>query len=304
MGSSSLSTSSSSPPTRPKLIEGGWFPLLLAAIVAFLMLTWRTGWHLLERQRSSMRQDETEFVDWVLEHPPIRIPGAAAIFTAATSGIPLGLTHSLRHNRVLHERLLLVSTVNKDVPHVDPDKRVKLIPIGVGITRVLLYFGFMESPNVMEGLRIACTDPATERHRSRTDHLLLKASHGDPGTQGSRHVSVEKVDLLGDAPQRQSSRRLFRRAALSSRGSRARGGDLESDSGRRAGSRGPRCPSLPHPTRPPHRSPASGAVRIRSGRAKKPVRSPSRFAAARSELCAATIITRSGGRSRMRQTPR
>jgi KUP system potassium uptake protein len=98
-------------------------------------------------------------VDWVLKHPPIRIPGAAAIFTAATSGIPLGLTHSLRHNRVLHERLLLVSTVNKDVPHVDPDKRVKLIPIGVGITRVLLYFGFMESPNVMEGLRIACTDP-------------------------------------------------------------------------------------------------------------------------------------------------
>ena len=53
-----------------KLLEGGWFPLLLACVVAFLMLTWRTGYQLLERQRSGMRQREDEFVDWVLENPP------------------------------------------------------------------------------------------------------------------------------------------------------------------------------------------------------------------------------------------
>jgi KUP system potassium uptake protein len=142
-----------------KLIEGGWFPLLLAAAVAFLMLTWRTGWRLLEQQRAELRQDEAQFVAWVLQHPPLRLPGAAAIFTAATTGIPLGLTHHLRHNRVLHERLLLVSTINTDVPHIEPDQRVRLIPIGAGITRVLLHFGFMESPDVMDGLKKACTDP-------------------------------------------------------------------------------------------------------------------------------------------------
>ena len=71
------------------------------------MLTWRTGWRLLEQQRSRLRQREDEFVEWVLAHPPLRLPGAAAIFTAASTGIPLGLTHHLRHNRVLHERVLL-----------------------------------------------------------------------------------------------------------------------------------------------------------------------------------------------------
>jgi len=143
-----------------KLIEGGWFPLLLAGIVAFLMLTWRTGYRLLEQQRSRMRQGEDEFTAWVLESRPIRLPGAAAIFTAATLGIPLALTHHLRHNRVLHERMLLVSTITTDAPRVDPEERVKLLPVGAGITRVLLYFGFMEHPNVMEGLGLACRAPA------------------------------------------------------------------------------------------------------------------------------------------------
>src|ERR1700739_2678281 len=84
-----------------KLLAGGWFPLLLACVVAFLMLTWGTGYQMLERQRSGMRQREGEFVDWVLENPPVRLPGAAAIFTAGASGIPLALTHHLRHTRVL-----------------------------------------------------------------------------------------------------------------------------------------------------------------------------------------------------------
>ena len=143
-----------------KLIEGGWFPLLLAGLVAFLMLTWRTGYSLLEHQRSRMRQREDEFTDWVLESRPIRLPGAAAIFTAASTGIPLALTHHLRHNRVLHERMLLVSTITTEVPRVDPAQRVELVPVGAGIIRVILSFGFMEHPDIMEGLKLACRDPA------------------------------------------------------------------------------------------------------------------------------------------------
>jgi len=142
-----------------KLIEGGWFPLLLAGVVAFLMLTWRTGYRLLEEQRMRMRQREHEFVAWVLESGPVRLPGAAAIFTAASSGIPLALTHHLRHNHVLHERVLLVSVLTTDAPRVSPEARVKLTPIGAGMIRVLLYFGFMEHPDVMAGLTLACRDP-------------------------------------------------------------------------------------------------------------------------------------------------
>ena len=143
-----------------KLFAGGWFPLLMACVVAFLMLTWRTGYQLLEQQRSRLRQREDEFADWVLDSRPIRLPGAAAIFTAATSGIPLALTHHIRHHRVLHERMLLVSTTTTDAPRVDIEERAKLIPVGAGITRVLLHFGFMEHPNIMDGLKLACRHPA------------------------------------------------------------------------------------------------------------------------------------------------
>jgi KUP system potassium uptake protein len=142
-----------------KLFEGGWFPLLLACAVAFLMLTWRAGWRLLEHQRSKLRQREDEFVAWVLDTPPIRLSGAAAIFTAASTGIPLGLTHHLRHNRVLHERVLLIASITTDEPRVEPDQRIRLVPVGVGITRVLFHFGFMEAPDVMEGLQLACLEP-------------------------------------------------------------------------------------------------------------------------------------------------
>jgi KUP system potassium uptake protein len=143
-----------------KLIEGGWFPMVLAGIVAFLMMTWRTGYLLLEQQRARLRQREDEFVAWVLESRPVRLPGAAAIFTAASSGIPLALTHHLRHNRVLHERLLLMSIITTEAPRVDPEKRVKLVAVGAGMVRVLLHFGFMEHPDVMGGLRLASRDPA------------------------------------------------------------------------------------------------------------------------------------------------
>ena len=142
-----------------KLLEGGWFPLLLAGVVAFLMLTWRTGYLLLEQQRSRLRQREDDFVEWVLANPPIRLPGAAAIFSAASSGIPLALTHHLRHNRVLHERVLLINIVSSDAPRIIPDQRVRLVPVGAGITRVILQFGFMEHPNVMDGLKLACRNP-------------------------------------------------------------------------------------------------------------------------------------------------
>ena len=139
-----------------KLIEGGWFPLLLACAIAFVMLTWRAGWQLLEQERSKLRQREEEFIEWVINTPPIRLPGAAAIFTAATTGIPLCLTHHLKHNRVLHERVLFIASVSVDEPRVEAANRVKLVPVGAGITRVIFYFGFMETPDVMEALKIAC----------------------------------------------------------------------------------------------------------------------------------------------------
>ncbi len=142
-----------------KLIEGGWFPLLLAGLVVFLMLTWRRGAALLDQAHAQLRQPEDEFVKALLTEPPLRLPGTAAVFTAATTGIPLALTHNLRHNRVLHERILLISGLTIDAPYVAPEQRMKLVEMGNGLTRVVLFFGFMEKPDVTAGLRLACQEP-------------------------------------------------------------------------------------------------------------------------------------------------
>ena len=188
-----------------KLIEGGWFPLLLAGIVAFLMMTWRTGYQLLEQQRARLRQREDEFVPWVLESQPVRLPGAAAIFTAASSGIPLALTHHLRHNRVLHERLLLMSIVTTEAPRVDPEQRVKLIALGAGMIRVLLHFGFIEHPDVMAGMRLACRDPALadidpERITFYSRRIMVVPSGKVPGMAVWRERIFAAMHLNANLP--------------------------------------------------------------------------------------------------------
>ncbi|MBV8521250.1 MAG: KUP/HAK/KT family potassium transporter, partial [Acetobacteraceae bacterium] len=142
-----------------KLLEGGWFPLLLAAMIAFLMMTWRRGAMLVREARMKHREPETEFFEKLRTRPPFRVPGTAVTFTAAKSGIPLVLTHHLKHNRVLHERMLVVSAVTTDAPRVPPEERVEVVPMAEGMCRIILRFGFMEPPDVTEGLRLALQRP-------------------------------------------------------------------------------------------------------------------------------------------------
>jgi KUP system potassium uptake protein len=138
-----------------KLFQGGWFPLLLSTAIAFLMLTWRRGQQISEKARSSLRESEKEFVANLLARPPVRLPGAAAFLTSGTVGIPLTLTHHLKHIYALHERVLLVAVRTSERPRVPEDERVKIQDLPAGIARVTLHYGFMDSPSVPEGLRLA-----------------------------------------------------------------------------------------------------------------------------------------------------
>jgi KUP system potassium uptake protein len=92
----------------------------------------------------------------------MRIPGAAAFLTAGTAGVPLSLTHHVRHNRVLHEHVLLVCVVTDEAPRVDPARRVEVIPMGAGVSRVVLRYGFMDDPDVPGALRPALGRPPLE----------------------------------------------------------------------------------------------------------------------------------------------
>ena len=138
-----------------KLFEGGWLPLLIALIVAFVMLTWRNGQQLLKEARAHLRVPTSEFLERLKANPPIRVPGTAAVLASSPKGVPRSLLHHLKHNRVLHERLILVSMIVTDEPHAREGEHLKLIPIGDGIERLIVHIGFMEKPNVPTAIRLA-----------------------------------------------------------------------------------------------------------------------------------------------------
>ncbi len=140
----------------PKLSDGGWFPLLLAGAVAFLMLTWRDGVRLVERARAKLRQPEEDLIETALTKCHARLPGTTIFLASAPRGVPLALTQFVKHNHVLHERVLLVTVQIEEQPRVPEELRADVSELLPGITRVLLHYGFMQYPTIYEGLKLAC----------------------------------------------------------------------------------------------------------------------------------------------------
>jgi KUP system potassium uptake protein len=139
-----------------KLFEGGWFPLLLAAIIAFVMLTWRSGVKLVERARANLRQPEEDLIETAVTRCHARLSGTAVFLASSPKGVPLALTQFVKHNHVLHQRVLLVTVQIEELPRVPDDGRAEIIEIIPGITRVILHYGFMQYPTIYEGLTLAC----------------------------------------------------------------------------------------------------------------------------------------------------
>jgi KUP system potassium uptake protein len=138
-----------------KLLQGGWFPLLLAATIAFLMSTWRRGQQFSEKARSNVRESQKEFLAKLEARPPVRLPGTAAFLTSGSVGIPLTLTHHLKHIYALHKRVLLITLRTTEEPRVRREECTEIHELPAGLIRVRLRFGFMERPSVPEGLRLA-----------------------------------------------------------------------------------------------------------------------------------------------------
>ena len=138
--------------TSTKLFDGGWFPLLIAFVISFLMLTWRKGEELMDKVRLEVRERSQDFVERLRRDPPFRIPGTAIVLGRMAKGVPLALSHNVKCNRVLNENVLLVAVNTTETPRVSDDDRIVVAPIAEGVTRAELRFGFMEQPNVPEGL--------------------------------------------------------------------------------------------------------------------------------------------------------
>jgi KUP system potassium uptake protein len=138
-----------------KIVEGGWMPLALGALVMAVMYTWRRGTRLLSEKTRRLETPLESLVKSLEKKPPARVPGTAVFLTSDPVSAPTALLHSLKHYKVLHEKNVILTIETADTPRVDPTERVRIEPVGKTFSRVVLRFGFMETPNVPRALAIA-----------------------------------------------------------------------------------------------------------------------------------------------------
>jgi KUP system potassium uptake protein len=133
-----------------KFISGGWVTIFIAALVFTVMSTWKTGRSMLNRilQAGSLPMDL--FLEDVARKKPPRVPGTAVFMTSSAEGVPVVLLHHLKHNKVLHEQVVLMSIKTEDFPEVLSEERLTLEKLSHGFYRVYARYGFMETPDVPE----------------------------------------------------------------------------------------------------------------------------------------------------------
>ena len=130
-----------------KIADGGWFPLVLALAIFTLMTTWKRGREILGAKLRAASMDLRDLLEsFEGEHPPLRVPGTAVFMTGNPEGAPPALLHNLKHNKVLHEQVVLLTILSEEVPHVPPEERVEVEPLEQGFVRVIARYGFMEQP--------------------------------------------------------------------------------------------------------------------------------------------------------------
>ena len=131
-----------------KVGHGGWFPLMVGAVIYLLMITWRDGRHLLSETLKKEDLPVDLFLRDVERKKMTRVPGTAIFMSSTPSGIPRTLGHNLKHNKILHERIILLTVITEEVPRVAPEERIHVEPFSQGFTRVIVHYGFMEEPDV------------------------------------------------------------------------------------------------------------------------------------------------------------
>jgi KUP system potassium uptake protein len=129
-----------------KVLQGGWFPLVVAAIIFFLMSTWWRGRHVLLQM---LERDTLPLASFIRQvHGKSRVPGTAVYMTSRLDIVPVPLLHNLKHNKVLHERIVLMHVTTENVPRVAAARRLETTDVGDNFYAIVARYGFMEQPNV------------------------------------------------------------------------------------------------------------------------------------------------------------
>ncbi|MFU7528055.1 potassium transporter Kup [Qipengyuania sp. ASV99] len=135
-----------------KVAEGGWFPLVVGLVAFTLLTTWARGRKLM-RERMSEHALPMEIFAKSAKNSALRVPGTAIFMASSTAGVPSALLHNIKHNKVLHERVVILTVEIADVPYVDPNARCEFTDMGDGFYRAVLHYGFMEETDVPTGLK-------------------------------------------------------------------------------------------------------------------------------------------------------
>ena len=131
-----------------KIPHGGWFPLVVAALIYTLMLTWKDGRELLGVRQSEGSLPLDLFLRDIEKRAKARVPGTAVFMTTNADGTPRSLLHNFKHNKVIHQQVLLLTMRTEEIPHVARRDRLEITDLGQGFWRVIARYGFMEDPDV------------------------------------------------------------------------------------------------------------------------------------------------------------
>jgi KUP system potassium uptake protein len=135
-----------------KLLDGGWFPLMIGGIIFTLMMTWKRGRTILNEKLRTDAIDLKSFLESVFAQPPLRVPGTAVFLTGEPGTVPNAMLHNLKHNKVLHEHNLFVTVRSHEVPWIGLDRRVQIETLGHDCWQVILHYGFKNDPDVPRAL--------------------------------------------------------------------------------------------------------------------------------------------------------
>ncbi|WP_371876108.1 potassium transporter Kup [Corallococcus exiguus] len=136
-----------------KIADGGWFPLLLAVCIFTMMTTWKRGRDILAGKLRAASLGLKDLLGSFGDHPPLRVPGTAIFMTGNPEGTPPALLHNLKHNKILHEQVVLLTIISEEIPHVVAQERVEVEPLEQGFVRVVARYGFMENPSIPDILK-------------------------------------------------------------------------------------------------------------------------------------------------------
>ena len=138
-----------------KVVDGGWLPLMIGSVMVLMMYTWRRGTALLAAKTVRQQTPLKSLVDMLERSPPHRAAGTAVFLTGEPDYAPTALLHNLKHNKVLHERNVILTVEYAETPHVEEDDRILIEHLGETFLRVKVRFGFMDDPNIPRALVIA-----------------------------------------------------------------------------------------------------------------------------------------------------